>query len=158
VTLGALTRLMEISSGAFDWVIIDMGVVNAAEWAPVLCAAARILLVAEPSALALGMIYRHVAVARAAGVNCERIQIVANRWRQNDGETLTNFERNFKRAVLTRLPNDYRQVTEAVALGTPPVGSGNNALLARYRELAGWMLSGTDGAVDLAQPLTKAEA
>jgi pilus assembly protein CpaE len=158
VTLGALTRLVEISSRAFDRVIIDMGVVNAAEWAPVLCAASTILLVAEPSALALGMINRHMAVGGAAGVAGERIHIVANRWRQNDGEALANFEKAHKRTVLTRLPNDYRQVTEAVAMGTPLVGSASNALLARYRELAAWLLEGAAGAADAAQPLAEAEA
>ncbi len=157
VTLGALTRLAEISSRAFDLVVIDMGVVNAAEWAPVLCAAGTILLVAEPSALALGMIHRHVAVAGAAGVDCQRIHIVANRWRQNDGEALANFEKAYTRPVLTRLPNDHRQVTEAVALGTPLVGSANNGLLARYRELAGWVLS-RSGHPIAATPFAGAEA
>ncbi|MGA9884300.1 MAG: P-loop NTPase [Candidatus Acidiferrales bacterium] len=157
VTLGALTRLVEISSRAFDWVVIDMGVVNAAEWAPVLCAAGTILLVAEPSALALGMIHRHMAVAGAAGVNCERIYIVANRWRQNDGEALANFERIHNQMVLTRLPNDYRQVTEAVSLGTPLVGSASNALLSRYRELATWLLTHAIGGAEPAQPAAKAE-
>ena len=158
VTLAALMRLVDISSRAFDLVIIDMGVVNAAEWAPVLCAASTILLVAEPSALALGMIKRHIAVAGPAGVNCERIHVVINRWRQNDGEAVAAFEKTHQRTVLTRLPNDYRQVTEAVAMGTPLVGSSSNALLARYRELAAWLLAGASGAIDAAQPSAKAQA
>jgi pilus assembly protein CpaE len=158
VTLAALTRLVEISSRAFDLVVIDMGVVNAAEWAPVLCAAGTILLVAEPSALALGMIHRHVAVAGVSGVDCGRIHIIANRWRQNDGDALAIFEKAYNRPVLARLPNDYRQVTDAVALGTPLVGSANNALLARYRELAGWLLSEVASEGTAAQPFAKAEA
>lgn len=158
VTLAALIRLVEISSRAFDLVVIDMGVVNAAEWAPVLRAANTILLVAEAIPLALGMIHRHVAVAGAAGVDCQRIQIVANRWRQNDGEALASFESAYQRPVLTRLPNDYRQVTEAVALGTPLVGGASNALLARYRELAGWLLARSAPPVGTTQPLAKAQA
>ncbi|MGH9716087.1 MAG: AAA family ATPase [Candidatus Acidiferrales bacterium] len=157
VTLDALARLVEISGRAFDRVIVDMGVVNAAEWAPVLRAASTILLVAEPSELALGMIDRHIAAAGPAGVECARIHVVINRWRQHDGEALASFEKAHSRPVLTRLPNDYRQVTEAVALGTPLVGSTNNALLARYRELAGWLLAGTDGASGVAQPVSKAK-
>ena len=159
VTLAALMRLVEISSRAFDRVIIDMGVVNAAEWAPVLCAASTILLVAEPSALALGMIKRHIAAAGPAGVDCERIHVVINRWRQNDGDAVAAFEKNHNRSVLMRLPNDYRQVTEAVALGTPLVGSASNALLARYRELAAWLLAGGSScAVESAQTTAKEEA
>lgn len=158
VTLGALMRLVEIASRAFDRVIIDMGVVNAAEWAPVLCAASTILLVAEPSELALGMINRHIAAAGPAGVDCRRIHVVINRWRQNDGEALAAFEKLHNRAALTRLPNDYRQVTEAVALGTPLVGSTGNPLLARYRELAAWLLAGAVAPADAAPPAVKAEA
>ncbi|HVB86425.1 MAG TPA: hypothetical protein VNK23_07165 [Candidatus Dormibacteraeota bacterium] len=68
------------------------------------------------------------------------------------------FEKTYQRTVLTRLPNDYRQVTEAVAMGTPLVGSTNNALLARYRELASWLLAGANAAAGSAQPLANAGA
>jgi len=158
VTLAALMRLVEISSRAFDRVIIDMGVVNAAEWAPVLCAASTILLVAEPSALALGMIKRHIAAAGPAGVDCDRIHVVINRWRQNDGDAVAAFEKTHNRSVLMRLPNDYRQVTEAVAFGTPLVGSSSNALLARYRELASWLRAGGANSAREAQPTAQADA
>jgi hypothetical protein len=46
------------------------------------------------------------------------------------------FEKNSGWTILSRLPNDYRQLTEAVQLAMPLMGSGNNPLLARYRELA----------------------
>jgi pilus assembly protein CpaE len=81
VTIESLCRLVEIADRAYDFVVVDMGVVNAAEWAAVLREAQTILLVAEPSVLALGMIKRHIAAAAPAGVDCERIQIVINRWR-----------------------------------------------------------------------------
>lgn len=148
VTLAALTRLVEIASRAYEIVIVDVGVVNAAEWAPVLREADNILLVAEPSVLALNMIARHAAVAQAAGLDAARIHVVVNRWRQNDDEALSAFERDTGREVLTRLPNDYRQVTEAVTLGMPLVGSANNSLIARYRELASWVADGAEGPLD----------
>ena len=138
VTLAALTRLVEIAARAFEFVVIDMGVVNAAEWAPVLRHAAILLLVAEPSVLALGMIARHISAAAPAGVDCERIHVIVNRWRQNDDAVLADFEKRAPRPVLVRLPNDYRQVTEALALAVPLTGSSNNLLLSRYRALAAW--------------------
>lgn len=158
VTLGALTRLVDISSRAFDLVIIDMGVVNAAEWAPVLRAASTILLVAEPTPLALGMIKRHIAAAGPVGVDCQRIHVVINRWRQNDVDVVAEFEKTNHCTVLTRLPNDYRQVMDSVAMGTPLVGSTSNPLLARYRELAAWLLADASGAAESAPPpLAEAE-
>ena len=139
VTLAALTQLIEIAERVFDFSVVDLGVVNAAEWAPVLRDAGTLLLVAEPSVLALGMIARHISTVGSAGVDCERIQVVINRWRQNDDEILTAFEKRSTRPVLTRLPNDYRQLTDALTLGLPLTGSSNNLLLSRYRALATWV-------------------
>jgi pilus assembly protein CpaE len=138
VTIEALCRLVEIADGAYNFVIVDMGVVNAAEWAGVLRQATAILLVAEPTPLALGMIERHMAAAAPAGVDCQTIEIVLNRCRQNDDEAVAEFEKRRGRPILMRLPNDYRQLTEAVRLGMPLAGSPNNPLLARYRDLASW--------------------
>ena len=139
VTLAALTKLVEIAAAAFEFTIVDMGVVNAAEWSPVLTHAGTLLLVAEPSVLALGMVGRHISAAAAVGIDCERIQVVVNRWRQNDDAMLSAFEKQSSRPVLTRLPNDYRQLTEALTLGMPLTGSANNVLLSRYRALASWI-------------------
>ena len=139
VTLAALAKLVETAGAAFGFTIVDMGVVNAAEWAPVLCHAGTLLLVAEPSVLALGMVGRHISAAAPAGIDCERIQVIVNRWRQNDDAMLSAFEKQSSRQVLTRLPNDYRQLTEALTLGMPLTGSANNLLLSRYRALASWV-------------------
>ena len=136
VTIQSIARLIQIARRAYDFVVVDIGVVNAGDWALVLREAQTILLVSEPSALALGMINRHMAAAERAGVECGRIQVIINRWRQNDDDTVAAFEKNSGRSILSRLPNDYRQLTEAVQLAMPLMGSGNNPLIGRYRELA----------------------
>ena len=147
VTIESLCRLVEIANKVYDFVVVDVGVVNAAEWAGVLREAQAILLVAEPSVQALGMIKRHIAAAAPAGVDCERIQIVINRLRQNDDEVVSAFEKSEGREVLIRLPNDYRQLTDAVNLRMPLTGSANNVLLARYRALAQWVASRSGAAM-----------
>lgn len=139
VTLEALCRLIEIADRAYDLALVDIGVVNPADWAPVLQRAQTLLLVSEPSALSLGMIERHTSAAERAGVDCQRIHVVVNRWRQSDDEAVANFEKTSQRAALARLPNDYRQLTEAVQLGIPLMASANNALVCRYRDLAEWL-------------------
>jgi Flp pilus assembly CpaE family ATPase len=136
VTIQSIAGLIRVAGRAYDFVVADIGVVNAGDWALVLQEAQAILLVAEPSALALGMIDRHLAAATRAGVERGRIHMVVNRWRQNDDDPVAAFEKSFGWTALSRLPNDYRQVTEAVQLAMPLMGSGNNPLLARYRELA----------------------
>jgi hypothetical protein len=58
-----------------------------------------LLLVAEPGVLALGMVDRHISAASLAGVDPGRIQIVINRWRQNDDEILSAFEKTSRRPM-----------------------------------------------------------
>jgi pilus assembly protein CpaE len=142
VTIQAISRLIDIACGAYDFVLADIGVVNTPEWGAVLREARTILLVAEASVLALGMIEQHMAAAAPAGVDCERIHIIINRWRQNDDDALAAFEKKYRRTIRKRLPNDYRQLTEAVQLGMPLTGSANNPLIARYRDLALWLSNG----------------
>lgn len=141
VTIEGLARLIEIAGNAFDCVIVDTGFVNGAEWVKVLQEAASIVLVAEPSELAMGMLGRYLDAAEAAGLDREKFEIVINRWRQNDQDAWKDVERELKRPVVSRLPNDYRQLTEAVKMGMPLVGSSSNPLVARYRDLAAHLIA-----------------
>lgn len=136
VTIESLARLIEIAGKAFDHVVVDLGFINGAEWAPVLRGAGAIVLVTEPSELAMGMLGRYLDAAESAGLDLERFEIVVNRWRQNDQDAWKDVEGELKRPVVSRLPNDYRQLTEAVKMGMPLLGSLNNTLVARYRDLA----------------------
>jgi pilus assembly protein CpaE len=136
VTIEALARLIGIAANAFDYVVVDMGFVNGAEWAPVLREAGSIALVTEPSELAMGMLGRYLDAAEAAGLDPQKFEIVINRWRQNDQDAWKDIERELKRPIVSRLPNDYRQLTEAVKMGMPLMASSNNPLIARYRDLA----------------------
>ena len=119
--------------------VIDLGVVNPADWGPVLQEAQTLFLVSEPTALALGMIDRQISSAARAGVDDSRIFVIVNRWRQNDDQAVGFFEKKHHRCVIACLPNDYRQVTEAVQLGIPLMSSASNSLVSRYQNLAQWL-------------------
>src|SRR5580704_178198 len=82
VTLENFVKIAELAREAYDFVVIDLGFVNAAEWARLLQLAQDLLLVTEPSALALGMLERYLHAATSAGLDASRFQIVVNRWRQ----------------------------------------------------------------------------
>lgn len=135
VTLEGFVKIAELARNAYDFVVIDLGFVNAAEWARLLHLATDLLLVAEPSALALGMLERYLQAAASAGLDASRFQIVMNRWRQNDEDFAARRLAALDQTLLAKLPNDYRQVSEAVSFGTPLAGSSNNLLHARYRKM-----------------------
>ena len=136
VTLESLLRILELARGAFDFVVVDLGFVNAAEWARVLHTADTLLLIAEPSALALGMLERYLHAVDSAGLDRAQFQIIINRARQNDDEPVAQAEKTLKQTFFARLPNDYRQLSEAVTLGVPLTAASNNPLVGRYRDTA----------------------
>jgi pilus assembly protein CpaE len=143
VTLEALLRILELARGAFDYVVVDFGFVNAAEWARVLRTADMLLLIAEPSALALGMLERYLHAVDSAGLDRARFQIIINRARQNDDDPVLQSEKTLKQSFFARLPNDYRQLREAVTLGIPLTAASNNPLQGRYRDGASRLIAAT---------------
>jgi pilus assembly protein CpaE len=140
VTLEGILRVFELAKSVFDFVIVDLGFVNAAEWALVLRSADKLLLVSEPSVLALGMLEGYLKAVDSAGLERGQFQVVVNRARQNDAATIAKHERSLGQTIFARLPNDYRQVSESVKLGIPLTASSNNPLVGRYREMASRIL------------------
>ena len=136
VTLESLLRILELARDAYDFVVVDLGFVNAAEWSRVLHTADTLLLIAEPSTLALGMLERYLHAVDSAGLDRARFQIIINRARQSDDDPVIQSEKILKQSFFARLPNDFRQVSEAVTLGIPLTAASNNPLVARYRDIA----------------------
>lgn len=147
VSIPTISRIVSVGQSVFDFLLVDAGVVDVSEWAPALRMAHAVLLVAEPSLLALWTLERHLTAASSAGFDRSRIHIVINRWRRVDDDAIANVEKNLKQPVHTRLPNDYRQVSEAVTLGMPLTGNASNPLVARFRDLAASLtgVTPTDG-------------
>jgi len=141
VTLEGILRVFEVAKSVFDFVIVDLGFVNAAEWARVLQSADKLLLVSEPSMLALGMLEGYLEAVDSAGLERAKFQVVVNRARQNDDAIIAKHERSLGQTFFARLPNDYRQVSESVKLGIPLTASSNNPLVGRYREMASRILN-----------------
>jgi pilus assembly protein CpaE len=141
VTLEALLRILDLARRAFAFVVVDLGFVNAAEWSRVLQTADTLLLIAEPSALALGMLERYLHAVDSAGLDRARFQIIVNRARQSDDEPVVQSEKMLKKTFFARLPNDFRQVSEAVTLGIPLTAGSNNPLVGRYRDVASRLIA-----------------
>jgi pilus assembly protein CpaE len=141
VTIESLLRILELARTAYDFVVVDLGFVNAAEWSRVLQAADTLLLIAEPSALALGMLERYLHAVDSAGLDRASFQIIINRARQNDDDPVVQSEKILKQSFFARLPNDFRQVSEAVTLGIPLTAASNNPLVGRYREAASRLIA-----------------
>lgn len=136
IAVPALERVVNVARSTCDYVVIDVGAQFSSEWAAVLRQARAVLLVAEANVPSLWTLERQFSAAAALGVDPERIRIVINRWRRGDEEALKSVEKNTKHAIFMRLPNDFRQVSQATNLGVPLSGNHSNLLASKFRQLA----------------------
>ncbi len=143
IPVASLERVVNVAQAGFDTVLIDYGAQFSSDWSPVLRLARMILLTAESNVPALWTLERRLSALTGLGVESERVRIVINRWRRGDEDALKSVEKTIKRPIFFCMPNDFRQVSTAVNLGTPLTANHNNPLVTRYRELAG-QLSGIE--------------
>lgn len=137
VSGGGLARIVNVAQSAYDFVVLDYGTVYASEWTTILPTARMVLFVTEANVPALWGLQRHLAAVAPLGLDTERVRIVVNRWHRADDEVLRNIERELRHPVFARLPNDFRQVSEAINQGAPLARNHNNALVATFRRIAG---------------------
>jgi len=134
----ALPGVVNVAQSSFDYVVMDYGSVYSLEFlsAVILRMARTILLVAESNVPSLWTLERHIAGLTAVGLDSSQIRIVINRWMREDEDALKSLEKKLKRPVFARLPNDFRQVSEAVNMGTPLNRNYNSPLATQLRKLA----------------------
>lgn len=137
VPVDALARIVNVAQSAFDFVILDYGTIYTAEWSAIFPLARMVLFVTEANVPALWALQRHLTAIAPLGLDPERVRIVINRWHRGDDEVLKSVEKDFRSPIFARLPNDFRQVSEAVNQGTPLSRNHNNPLVATFRRIAG---------------------
>ncbi|MGH9431317.1 MAG: AAA family ATPase [Terriglobia bacterium] len=136
VTVPALIRLLSVAEVGFDFILIDLGTLYSSEWKPVLESARAILMVAEADVPSLWPLERHLIAFNSFGVDSNRLHVIINRWHKQDEEAIKSVEKLVKRPIFARLPNDYRQVSDATNMGIPLGKEKSNGLVARYHEVA----------------------
>jgi pilus assembly protein CpaE len=136
IGLAATGRVINVAQSIFDAVVVDYGTQFSAEWAPVLRQARSIVIVAETNVPALWALERHLLALLGMGIDAGRLQIVVNRWRRADQEALKTVEKNIKHPIFSVIPNDYKQVSDAINMGTPLMGNHNNPLVSKFAQLA----------------------
>jgi pilus assembly protein CpaE len=143
ISISSMNRVINVAQSTFDTVVIDFGTQFSTEWGPVLRSARAVVLVAETNVPALWALERHLLGLLGMGVASSRLQIIINRWRRADQEALKTVEKNIKHPIFSVIPNDYRQVSDAINMGTPLMGNHNNPLVSKFAQLAA-QLTGTE--------------
>lgn len=136
LSMPSLARVVNVALSSSDFVIADLGSVCWSEWGSVLHQASAVILVAESDVPALWALEHHVFKMASLGVNSARLGIVINRWHRRDEEIVQEFETKIKRPIIARLPNDFRQVSQAINSGVPLCRNHGDPLGTEFRELA----------------------
>lgn len=136
IPVSPLSRIINVAQACSDTVLVDLGSQIAAEWGPILQSARMILLVVEANVPSLWTLERRLIALAGFGVSSDRISIVVNRWHKGDDEALKGIEKNIKRPIFARMPNDFRKANTSVNLGAPLLENHNSVLGNSYRQLA----------------------
>jgi pilus assembly protein CpaE len=142
-SLPVVERIVELALRSFDFVVLDMGSFYSAEWERML-QTAEVLLVSEADLTGLAKLDKHLRALANLRVPSKQIRLVINRWHRSDEEALAQIESNMKMPVFARLPNNFKQVTEATVRGVPVVKNGD-PLTEGFAKMAG-QLAGTENA------------
>jgi pilus assembly protein CpaE len=143
VSAEAVERVVNVAQGGCDYLVIDGGVTNLLEGGSALRTARAIIIVTVMSVPALWGLERRLKSLVEQGADTSRIRVIVNRWRKDDDEALQNIEKRIKHPIFVRLPNDYRQVSEAESVGKLLSRNHNDPLVTKFRNMAA-QLTGVD--------------
>src|SRR5882724_3170933 len=133
-SFSAIERLVEIAQQGFDFVVMDFGSFYSAEWQSVL-RAAEVLLVSEADLPGLAKLHRHLGALANLQVSCAQLRLIINRWHRHDEQALEKVENDMKMPVFARLPNNFKQVSEATVRGDSLKKDGD-ALSGEFHKMA----------------------
>ena len=109
-------RVVEVAQQSFDFVVMDFGAFYSPEWQNVL-QAAEILLVSEADLPGLAKLQRHLSALANLKISSLQVRLIINRWHRHDESALQKVEEGMKLPVFARLPNNFKQVSDATVRG-----------------------------------------
>jgi pilus assembly protein CpaE len=150
----ALAQVINVAQGSSNFVVVDLGSIYSSEWNAALRKSGSVILVSEADVPSLWTLERQLSALVAGGIDPQKILVVINRWHRSDEEALKAVEKKLKRSIFARLPNDFRQVNEAINQGTPLSRNHNDPLVSKFRQIAS-ELAGAPAQANPAKPKGK---
>ncbi|TAM82447.1 MAG: hypothetical protein EPN47_07200 [Acidobacteria bacterium] len=136
IQTSALLRVVNVAQSCCSHLIMDMGSSYSMHSRPILRMARMVMLVAEADVPALWTLEKHLAKLSSWGIEPDQCRVIINRYHRSDEDAIKAFEKRTKLPVFARLPNDFRQVSESINLGTPLSRNHNNPLVSNFQQLA----------------------
>ncbi|HTB16055.1 MAG TPA: P-loop NTPase [Bryobacteraceae bacterium] len=106
-------QLLRFAQKPYDYVFVDLPEVVNEATAEVVKSARAICVVCTPEVPSLKMAAQRIAELEACQIPADRIHVVINRW-ERGGLPIEDVEKVLERPVFATLPNDYKQVKNAI--------------------------------------------
>jgi len=106
-------QLLRYTQKPYDYVFVDLPEVVNEATAEVVKSARAICIVCTPELPSLRMAAQRIAELEACQIPGDRIHVVVNRW-ERGGLSIEDVEKVLKRPIFATLPNDYKQVKNAI--------------------------------------------
>jgi pilus assembly protein CpaE len=106
-------QLLRFTQKPYDYVFVDLPEVVNEATAEVVKSARSICIVCTPEVPSLKMAAQRIAELEACQIPADRIHVVLNRW-ERGGLSIEDVEGVLDRPVFATLPNDYKQVKNAI--------------------------------------------
>ncbi len=132
----SLIRVVNVAQSCCSHLVMDLGSSYSIQSRPLLRMARMVMLVAEADVPALWTLEKHLTKMSSWGIDADQCRVIINRYHRSDEDAIKAFEKRTKQPVFARLPNDFRQVSEAINLGTPLSRNHNNPLVSNFQQLA----------------------
>jgi pilus assembly protein CpaE len=132
----SLLRVVNVAQSCCNHLVMDLGSSYTIHSRPLLRMARMVMMVAEADVPALWTLEKHLTKMASWGIDADHCRVVINRYHRSDEDAIRAFEKRTKQPVFARLPNDFRQVSEAINLGTPLSRNHNNPLVSNFQQLA----------------------
>lgn len=136
IQTSALLRVVNVAQSCCENLIMDMGSSYSLHSRSLLRMARMVMLVAEADVPALWTLEKHLGKLSSWGIEPDRCRVIINRYHRSDEDAIKAFEKRTKLPVFARLPNDFKQVSESINLGTPLSRNHNNPLVSNFQQLA----------------------
>jgi pilus assembly protein CpaE len=136
IQTSALLRVINVAQSCCNNLVMDMGSSYSIHSRPLLRMARMVLLVAEADVPALWTLEKHLTKLSSWGIEPDQCRVIINRYHRTDEDAIKAFEKRTKQTIFARLPNDFRQVSESINLGTPLNRNHNNPLVSNFQQLA----------------------
>jgi pilus assembly protein CpaE len=127
VTPEVVRRVMDLLTGSYEYVVVDLPRQTDPCTLTVLDQADLVLIVCQLSVLSIGNAKRYMDVLTELGVPLERIEVVVNR---HDGSrsliTVEDAQETIEKPVFAWVPNDFAFVSQLLDLGSPAAAFNAN--------------------------------